>query len=281
MAQKSWFITGISSGFGRQMTEQLLRRGDRVAGTARRLDELNSLKEEYGDALWIASLDVTDTAAIHRVVDSAFAHFGRIDVIVNNAGYALFGAAEELTEEQIVHQINTNVIGSIQVVRAALPHLRAQGGGRILQISSMGGQMAMPGVSLYHATKWAIEGFFESTAQDIAPFNIQTTIVEPGGAQTNFSAGSAKLGAALDVYANTPAGMVRRVVTEGTRVPPGDPAKMASAMIASVEEERAPKRLVLGSDAYTVLHKTLSERLASLEAQKAIAYSTDVIQAAS
>jgi NAD(P)-dependent dehydrogenase (short-subunit alcohol dehydrogenase family) len=176
MSQRTWFITGVSGGFGRHMTEQLLERSDRVAGTARKLEALDDLKTQYGDQLWVASLDVTDTPAIHRVVGEAFAAFGRIDVIVNNAGYGLFGAAEELSDEQINHQINTNVIGSIQVVRAALPHLRAQGGGRILQLSSMGGQIAFPGLSLYHTSKWAIEGFFESTAQDIAPFNIQTTL---------------------------------------------------------------------------------------------------------
>jgi NAD(P)-dependent dehydrogenase (short-subunit alcohol dehydrogenase family) len=188
MSQRTWFITGISGGFGRHMTEQLLECGDRVAGTARKLEAVDDLKMRYGDQLWLASLDLTDTPAIHRVVNAAFAGFGRIDVIVNSAGYGLLGAVEELSDEQIIHQINTNLIGSIQVVRAALPHLRAQCGGRILQLSSMGGQTAFPGLSLYHTTKWAIEGFFESTAQDIAPFNIQTTLVEPGGARTGFFA---------------------------------------------------------------------------------------------
>jgi NADP-dependent 3-hydroxy acid dehydrogenase YdfG len=204
---RTWFVTGVSSGFGRQMTEQLLERGDRVAGTARKLAAVDDLKKQYGDRFWLTSLDVTDTPAIHRVVDDAFAALGRIDVIVNNAGYSLFGAAEEVSDEQIVHQIDTNLIGSIQVVRAALPHLRAQGGGRILQISSMGGQIAYPGMSLYHATKWGIEGFFEATAQDIAPFNIQVTLIEPGGARTSiFSPGTAIHGQAMPEYADTPAG---------------------------------------------------------------------------
>jgi NAD(P)-dependent dehydrogenase (short-subunit alcohol dehydrogenase family) len=221
---------------------------------------------------------VTDTPAIHRVVSEAFAVFGRIDVIVNNAGYGLFGAVEELSDEQITHQINTNLIGSIQVVRAALPHLRAQGGGRILQLSSMGGQIAFPGLSLYHTSKWAIEGFFESTAQDIAPFNIQTTLVEPGGARTGFFASSSAVyGQALPEYANTPAGGTRGRVEGGEYLPPGDPAKMVRAIIASVEEEKAPKRLVLGSDAYTMIHNALTERLAALEAQKSLAFSTDFI----
>ncbi len=136
------------------MTERLLARGDRVAGTVRKMNAMTDLKAEYRELLWLAHLDVTDTPAVREVVDRAFAELGTIEVIVNNAGYGLFGAAEELTDEQMVHQINTNLIGSIQVVRAALPHLRAQGGGRILQLSTVGGQTAFPGGCLYHASKW-------------------------------------------------------------------------------------------------------------------------------
>ncbi|ATA18136.1 SDR family oxidoreductase [Brenneria goodwinii] len=275
MTQRTWFITGVNSGFGRLMTEQLLERGDRVAGTARKMDALSDLQEKYGDRLWLEQLDLTDTPEICRVVDAAFAHFGHIDVVVNNAGYGLVGAAEELLDEQIIHQLNTNVVGSIQVVRAALPHLRAQGGGRILQLSSMGGQWAMPGLSLYHASKWAVEGFFESTMQDIAPFNIQVTLIEPGSARTEFAANSAAISPAMDVYAQTPAGAVRRVIEPGFRGQPGDAAKMAQAMIVSVDQVPAPKRLALGSDAYNNIKAALTERLAALEAQKDIAFSTD------
>lgn len=275
MSVRTWFITGINSGLGRLMTEQLLERGERVAGTARKMDTLLALKEKHGDRVLLQSLDLTDTPAIRRVVDAAFAHFGQIDVIVNNAGYGLVGAAEELRDEQIVHQLNTNVIGPIQVVRAALPHLRAQGGGRIIQISSMGGQWAMPGLSLYHASKWAVEGFFESTILDVAPFNIQVTIVEPGSARTEFAASSAALSPAMDAYAQTPAGAIRRLIEPGFRSQPGDPAKMAQAMIASVDRNPAPKRLALGTDAYNNIKAALTERLASLEAQKDIAVSTD------
>lgn len=150
---RTWFITGTSSGFGLHMTEMLLARGDRVAATVRRLDALQALKAEYGESLWIAELDVTDVAAIRRVVQQAFDELGRIDVIVSNAGYGLFGAVEEPTDEQIEHQLNTNILGSIQLIRAALPYLRAQGGGRILQVSSMGGQIAFPGLSYYHTAK--------------------------------------------------------------------------------------------------------------------------------
>jgi NAD(P)-dependent dehydrogenase (short-subunit alcohol dehydrogenase family) len=272
---RTWFITGVNSGFGRKMTEQLLASGDRVAGTARRLSELDDLKKKFGDQFWLASLDVTDTPAIRRTVDRAFAELGRIDVVVSNAGYGLSGAAEELSDEQIDHQLATNVRGSIQLVKAALPHLRAQGGGRILQLSSMGGQIALPGLSLYHASKWAVEGFFEATAQDIASFNIQTTLIEPGGARTDFGFRSMVQGTPMPAYEDTPVGARRRVRAAGQYIPVGDASKMAAAIILSVDVEPAPKRLTLGSDAYTLMHKALSERLATLEAQKDLAFSTD------
>ncbi|HVJ53716.1 MAG TPA: SDR family oxidoreductase [Aliidongia sp.] len=276
MAQRTWFITGVTSGFGRHMTEQLLARGDRVAGTIRKLEPMRDLQSRYRDLLWLAYLDMTDRPSIRRVVNQAFADLGRIDVVVNNAGYGLIGAAEELTDEQIDHQIDTNLVGSIQVVRAALPHLRAQGGGRIIQLSSVGGQAVYPGGSLYHATKWGIEGFLEATMLDLAPFGIDITIVEPGGARTQFAFSSIKLGPKLDAYAISPAVASRRIIEEGTRVPPGDPAKMAQVMIDSAGQSPAPKRIVLGSDAYTMIHKALTERLASLEAQKPLALSTDL-----
>jgi NAD(P)-dependent dehydrogenase (short-subunit alcohol dehydrogenase family) len=185
-SHKTWFITGSSSGFGRALTETLLERGNRVAATLRKVNALDDLKEQYGERIWVAPLDVTDTTAVRAVVERAFDHMGRIDVVVNNAGYGLFGAAEEVSDDQIRRQIDTNLIGSIQVIRAALPLLRAQGGGRILQLSSAGGQTTFPNFSLYHTTKWAIEGFIEAVAQEVAHFNIEFTIVEPGVAKTNF-----------------------------------------------------------------------------------------------
>ena len=147
---------------------------------------LGVLQGKYGDRLWVASLDVIDTHAVRKVVGEAFDKMGQIDVVVNNAGYGLFCAAEELSDEQIRHQLDTNVIGSIQVIRAALPHLRAQGGGRILQVSSEGGQITYPNFSLYHTSKWAIEGFVDAVAKEVAPFNIEFTIIEPGPAKTSF-----------------------------------------------------------------------------------------------
>lgn len=274
MAQRTWLITGVNSGFGRLMTEKLLERGDRVAGTARKLEQMNDLSARYGDRLWLAHLDLTEAAAIRRTVDAAFAHFGRVDVVVNNAGYGLFGAAEELTDEQIEHQIATNLIGSIQVIRAALPHLRAQGGGRVLQVSSTGGQFAFPSFSLYHATKWGIEGFVESVAQEVAPFGIEMTLVEPGSTGTNFSSGLVSP-PTMNVYEKTPVGDVRRAVAAHAFPIPGDAGKVAQAMIDCVDRSPAPLRLPLGSDTYTLVRGALEQRQAALEADKEIALAAD------
>ena len=186
---KTWFITGTSSGFGRLLTEKLLARGDRVAATLRKIEGLNGLKAQYGEQLWVATLDVIDAAAVRRVVYQAFADRGRIDVVVNNAAYALFGAGEEASDDQIRQQLDTNLTGSIQVIRAVLPHLRVQGGGRVLQLSSEGGQIAYPNFSYYHATKWGIEGFVEAVAQEVAPFGIEFTLVEPGPNELRRGAG--------------------------------------------------------------------------------------------
>ena len=193
MHQRTWLITGVSSGFGRELTDQLLARGDRVVGTVRDTAKVAELIERYPDTFRAEVLDVTDTAAVRVVVDRSFAALGRIDAVISNAGYGLFGAAEELTDQQVDHMIATNLTGAIQLIRSALPHLRAQGGGRIIQISSYGGQVAFPGNSMYHATKWGIEGFAESVAQEVASFGIGVTIVEPGGARTEFRYGSAQV----------------------------------------------------------------------------------------
>ncbi len=272
---KTWFITGNSYGFGRLLTQKLLIRGDRVAATLRKPEALNDLKAQYGDHLWVAPLDVTDTAAVYQTVERAFTDLGHIDVIVNNAAYALFGAAEEASDEQIRHQIDTNVIGSIQVIRAALPHLRRQGGGRILQVSSEGGQIAYPNFSYYHTTKWAIEGFVEAVAQEVAPFHIEFTIIEPGPTKTNFLGGLVTP-PVMDVYENTPAGDIRRALTSGSFKLTGDLDKMVDAMLNSADQSPAPRRLTLGRDAYMRVRAALVERLAALDAQKDIALSTEL-----
>jgi NAD(P)-dependent dehydrogenase (short-subunit alcohol dehydrogenase family) len=275
MTQRTWLITGVNSGFGRLMTEALLERGDRVAGTVRKLDAMDDLKAKYGERLWLANLDMTDLPAVRSVVEKAFAELGTIDVIVSNAGYGLFGAAEELSDDQVVHQLATNLSGPIQLIRAALPHLRAQGGGRIIGLSTYGGQAALPGGSLYHASKWGLEGFLDSIAQELAPFKIGVSIVEPGGARTNFRFGGAQLGTQLEAYKGTPAAMVHTMIKDTSRLPPGDPAKMAKVIIGSVDQNPAPKRIALGSDAYGAIHKALTDRLSALEAQREVAFSTD------
>ena len=213
---------------------------------------------------------------MRNVVDRAFAELQRIDVVISNAGYALLGAAEEVGDAQIERQLDTNLLGSIQVARAAIPHLRQQGGGRIIQISSSNVQAVYPTMGVYAATKWGIEGFFEGTIPEVAPFGIEVTLVEPGASRTNFASSSADAGKILDVYDPTPAGDFRRMVASaGLAMFPGDP-KIASAIIASADQSPAPKRLTLGSDAYALIHAALTERLADLEAQKELGHSTDV-----
>ena len=268
----TWFITGTSSGFGRLLTERLLARGDRVAATLRRPESLDDLRAEYGDPLWTARLDVTDTGQVHRVVDSAFKELGVIDVVVNNAGYGVFASVEEAADEQIRRVIDTNLLGSINVIRAALPHLRAQGHGRILQVSTAGGQATYPNFSYYHASKWGIEGFCETAAKEIAPFGIGLTIVEPGATPTGF-------GSALDTapvmpeYDDTAAGEVRRAVADGTLSLPNDPRKIAEAMIGLVDSGATPLRLPLGSDTYDDIRAALVTRLAEHEAHRDVALS--------
>ena len=269
-----WLITGVSSGLGYEMTRLLLDRGERVAGTARNLAPLEELKAKHGDRLWLTGLDVTDSAAIHRVVKGAVTALGRLDVVIGNAGYGLFGAAEELTDEQIVHQINTNLVGSIQTIRAVLPFLRAQGGGRIIQISSEGGQVAYPNFSLYHATKWGIEGFVEAVAREVVPFGIEFTLAEPGPTHTNFAKGLVSPPPMAE-YEHTPAGEVRRAVRAGAFPIKGDAVRTAHAIIDSADQHPAPRRLTLGSTAYENVHAALRQRLETLEAQREVAFSAD------
>ena len=276
MVQRTWFITGVSSGFGRALTRQLLARGDRVVGTVRAIGKVADLRAQYPETFRAELLDVTNTAALRTVIERSFAQLGRIEVIISNAGYALFGAAEELTDTQVEHIVATNLVGSIQLIRAALPHLRAQGGGRVIQISSYGGQVAFPGISMYHATKWGIEGFVESVAQEVAPFGIGMTIVEPGGARTEFRYGSAQVADLMPAYDETPAHSFLAMLDPATGgLAPGDPARMAARIIESVEIEPAPLRLLLGSQALESTLATLRNRIAGFEAQARLAASTD------
>ncbi|WP_043697002.1 SDR family oxidoreductase [Luteibacter sp. 9133] len=270
---KTWFITGTSSGFGRLLTEMLLARGDRVVGTLRQPGALDDLRTRYGDALDVVIMDLTNTASIREGVQKAF-DGGRVDIVVNNAGYGLFGAAEEVTDEQIQRIIDTNLIGSIQVIRAAIPRLREQGGGRIVQVSSEGGQIAYPNFSLYHASKWGIEGFVEAVLQEVASFGIDFLIVEPGPSKTDFGKGLVTP-EPMAIYDDTPVGELRRGIVSGAFVIRGNPEKMARAMIETVDLDNPPRRLVLGGDAYDHVEAGLSARLEELRTQKRGAYDAD------
>lgn len=275
MTQRTWLITGISSGFGRHLSEQLLERGDRVVGTVRDLCRVADLTRQYPDTFHAELLDVTNTDAIGRLVEYSFDRFKRIDVVISNAGYGLFGAAEERSNAQIDQLIATNLTGSIQLIRAVIPHLRSQGGGRIIQLSSYGGQVAFAGNSLYHATKWGIEGFVESVAQEVAGFGIGMTIVEPGGARTEFRYGSAQVAKLMSIYDDTPAHAFQRMLDPKNGLAAGDPARMAARIIESVDKEPAPLRMVLGSQALDSTIRILRKRLADFETQKELAASTD------
>lgn len=271
--KKTWLITGVSSGFGLEMTKQLLQNGQTVIGTVRSADKVKDIIDKYPETFDCRLLDVTDTAAIKMVVDGAFAKHGKIDVIISNAGYGLFGAAEELEEKDVNQIIATNLTGSIMLIKDCLPHLRAQGGGRIIQISSYGGQVAYAANSLYHATKFGIEGFCESVAQEVAPFNIGITIVEPGGARTEFRYGSAKVAQLTPTYEHCHDFLKMLDPANGLAV--GDPARMAARIIESVDTEPAPMRIVLGSQALKATITRLKERVADYETQTELAASTD------
>jgi NAD(P)-dependent dehydrogenase (short-subunit alcohol dehydrogenase family) len=256
------------------MARLLLAKGEKLVATTRRSDTLSDLQQQYGKSLDVVVLDLVDTAGIQTAIESVFKRHERIDVVVSNAGYGLFGAAEELTNAQIDQQIATNLTGSIHLIRAVLPHLRRQGGGRILQVSSEGGQIAYPSFSLYHATKWGIEGFVESVAQEVAPFGITFIIAEPGPTATNFGANLVQADA-MDVYAETPAGEVRRMINGGSFELKGDATRTVAAMIAAAERAAPPLRLTLGSTAYLSITQALSRRLAALGAQQDVANAAD------
>lgn len=273
---KIWLITGVSSGFGYEMTKQLLESGNTVIGTVRNKEKVAELISRYPDTFDCVMLDVTDVASVHRVVEESEKKHGRIDVAVSNAGYGLFGCAEELNDSEIDHIIATNLTGSIALIRSVIPYMRKQGGGRIIQISSYGGQVAFPANSMYHATKFGIEGFCEAVAQEVAQFHIGVTIVEPGGARTEFRYGSAKVANLMPEYDSCHGFLNMLDKSKGLAV--GDPAKMAARIIESADKEKAPLRMVLGSQALDATITRLKERVADYETQTELAASTDVIE---
>ena len=273
---KTWLITGVSSGFGYEMTKQLLESGDTVIGTVRNTKKVEDLIEKYPLTFDCRILDVTDVPAVHATVDAAFQEHGKIDVIVSNAGYGLFGAAEELTDAEVDHIIATNLTGSIALIRSALPYLRKQESGNIIQISSYGGQVAFAANSMYHATKFGIEGFCESVAQEVAKYNIKVTIVEPGGARTEFRYGSAKVANLTPEYDHVHGFLNMLDPSKG--LAPGDPAKMAARIIESVDKPDTPLHMVLGSQALKATIERLEERVAAYKTQAQTAASTDITE---
>ena len=273
---RTWLITGVSSGFGYEMTKQLLERGDTVVGTVRNTKKVEELITKYPEKFDCRILDVTDVPAVHKTVDEAFAKHGKIDVIVSNAGYGLFGAAEELTDDEVDHIIATNLTGSIALIRSALPYLRKQNSGNIIQISSYGGQVAFAANSMYHATKFGIEGFCESVAQEVAKFNVRMTIVEPGGARTEFRYGSAKVANLTPEYDHVHGFLNMLDPSKG--LAPGDPAKMAEKIIESVDDPNTPLHFVLGSQALKATIERLEQRVAAYKTQTETAASTDIIE---
>jgi NAD(P)-dependent dehydrogenase (short-subunit alcohol dehydrogenase family) len=254
---KVWFITGTSRGFGRIWARAALARGDKVAATARNVDSLKDLVEQYRERIMPIALDVTDRDADFRAVKEAYDHFGRLDVVVNNAGYGLFGAIEEVIEAEARAQIETNVFGALWVTQAALPYLRKQNAGHIIQVSSIGGIAAFPGLGLYHASKWALEGFSDALSQEVGRFGINVTLIEPGGFETDW-AGSSSVHAKED-----PVYDFIRGARPTSRVKRGDPEASAEAILKVVDAENPPLRLLLGVFASEYVKQIYPQRLAT------------------
>jgi NAD(P)-dependent dehydrogenase (short-subunit alcohol dehydrogenase family) len=246
MTQKTWFITGTSRGFGREWTEAALDRGDRVAATARDISTLDDLVEKYGEALLPLELDVTSRTDAFAAVEGAVKVFGRLDVVVNNAGYGHFGFIEELTEDEIRAQMETNLFGALWVTQAALPFLREQGSGHIIQVSSIGGISAFPGIGAYHASKWALEGFSQALAGEVASFGIHVTLVEPGGFATDWAGPSSKRSESLPAYAEARDKIERDRQARIGSAGPGDPKASAAALLRIVDADEPPLRTFFG-----------------------------------
>jgi NAD(P)-dependent dehydrogenase (short-subunit alcohol dehydrogenase family) len=257
MATKTWFITGTSRGFGREWASAALERGDRVIGTAQDPSTLEDLAEQHGDALLPLALDVTDRDAVFEAVRRGHEHFGRLDVVVNNAGYGQFGMVEELSEQEARDQIETNLFGALWVTQAALPFLREQGSGHLLQVSSIGGISAFAGIGMYHASKWALEGLSQSLAQEVAGFGIHVTLIEPGGFSTDWGGASARHATKLDAYEHVhEASRERRAGNV-----PGDPVSSAEAVLKVVDAEDPPLRVFFGRTPLSVAERDYEGRL--------------------
>lgn len=252
---KVWFITGASKGFGREFALAALGRGDRVAATARSIDTLDDLVAEHGEAVLPLRLDVTDRDQVFRAVEATNARFGQIDVVINNAGYGLFGAVEEITEQQLRDQLETNLFGAFHVTQAALPTLRAQGSGHIIQISTIGGIAAFPTLGGYHASKWALEGLTESLAQEVMSFGIKVTLVEPGGFATDWSGASATFADPKPQYAPLREAMAQRAGSTP------EPVGFQRAILRVVDADKPPLRVFFGEQPTQIAPLIYKQRL--------------------
>ena len=259
--KKTWFITGASRGFGRIWAEAALQRGDKVTATARRLEDIADLKERFGDAVLPMALDVTNSEQVSQVVQKAFKHFGRLDVLVNNAGASLFAATEEASDEQIRDLFDANYVGMVRVLRSALPLMRKQGSGHILGVSSGLGITALPLIGFYCATKWAVEALHESLAQEVRPFGIKVTLVEPGAYATDFGK-SAEIADALEPYVE----FRKQFLTRLAGMERGDPEATSEAVLKLVDVDDPPLRLGLGNSILPRARAAYAERLAEWEA---------------
>jgi len=269
MPLKVWFITGTSRGFGREWASAALERGDRVVATARKLDALKDLADQYPSTLLPLELDVTNKAAVVAAVDQGYEHFGHLDVVINNAGYGLFGMVEEVTEAQARAQMETNFFGALWVTQAALPHLRAQKSGHIIQVSSIGGITAFPSLGLYHASKWALEGFSQSLAQEVRAFGIRVTLIEPGGFETDWAGSSAVHAEPLPAYDT-----MRKVVAAGRKAAigkRGDPVATRRALLKIVDAERPPLRVFFGEAPLGMAKADYASRIAGWEEWQEVA----------
>jgi len=269
-----WIITGASRGLGWAFAEAAAASGDTVVATARNVEMLAPLVKTYGDKLVPMTLDVNSKAACDALVADVVKKFGKVDILVNNAGYGLRGAVEEVTEAQARAQIETNLFGALWMTQAVLPHMRAAKSGHILQISSMGGQVAFGALGLYHASKWGLEGFTESLAQEVAPYGIKVTIVEPGGFRTDWSGSSMTHATQMEAYSHL---MGRTPPPPGTppRLPAGDPVKAATALMEVVNSPEPPLRILFGVMAMDMVTGAYQRRLAEAEKWKAVAHSTE------
>jgi NAD(P)-dependent dehydrogenase (short-subunit alcohol dehydrogenase family) len=261
--QKVWFITGTSRGFGRVWAEAALGRGDKVAATARSLSSIAGLKEKYGENVLTLELDVTKPDQVKKAVEQAHAHFGRLDIVLNNAGYSLVGTIEEATPEDVRALYETNIFGALAVIKAALPLLRQQGGGHILGTSSNLGHVTLPVLGYYCSSKWAFEAIHESLAAEVRPFGIKVTIIEPGAYATDFgSPESLKFAAGLDIYSDFKTQFFGRLGT----MERGDPSATPEALFKMVDAENPPLRFNLGSHNLVNTRAAYAERLSTWEA---------------